>query len=115
MPRATRQQGRETFSGEDNHGKKRKKVAEEVVEKEGDAPEAPSGIEEERVEVAPTEPTGAATMEDEVVVEKEGDAPEEPLGIKEERVDYPSPCLHPLPNTKALTPLLFLHLFHCKL
>jgi hypothetical protein len=78
MPRATRQQGRETFSGEDNHGKKRKKVAEEVVE-------------------------------------KEGDAPEEPLGIKEERVDYPSPCLHPLPNTKALTPLLFLHLFHCKL
>jgi hypothetical protein len=80
MPRATRRLAREAAAGEGNTGKKRRKVVEEAVEKEGDAPEAPLGIEEERVGVAPTEPTGAVTAEvavaDKVAVAKAKDAPE---------------------------------------
>ncbi len=63
---------------------------EEVVEKEG-VEVAYSGIEGERVQVAPTKPTTAATVEvmvavaDEVAVEKARDAPEAPSSIEEER------------------------------
>ncbi len=60
-----------------------------VVEKAGDAQEAPSGIKGERVEAAPTDHAAAATVEevvaDKVAVEKARDAPEGPSGIKEER------------------------------
>ncbi len=44
---------------------------------------APSGIEEERVAVAPAKPAAAAR----VAAEKEGDAPEVPSSIKEERTE----------------------------
>jgi hypothetical protein len=76
MPRATRWLPRASVAGEGNTGKKRKKVVQEVVEKEGGALEAHSGIKGERVEVAPTQQDGVATVE--VVVEKEGNAPVAP-------------------------------------
>jgi hypothetical protein len=47
------------------------------------------GVEKEGVEVAPTKPAAAATVEvavaDKMVVEKAGDAPKAPSGIEEER------------------------------
>jgi hypothetical protein len=75
-------------AGEESTGKKRKKVVEAAEEKKRDALEARLGIEGERMEVAPTKPTRAATVAvaDKEVVEKEGDAPEAPSGIKGERV-----------------------------
>jgi hypothetical protein len=85
MPRETRWLPKEAVAKEGNTSKKRKKVAKEVVQKEG-VEVTHSGIEEETMVVAPTKPAAAATVEvvGKVVAEKKGDAPEAPSSIEEE-------------------------------